>query len=141
MYDCYAKDTQPRACPERDEPNPDVWTDDIDDPVWREGGNAENNEEGYNVIFLGAKFFGPFIKTGFPPGDSEKGGSKGSTNEVAEGGSGCDAGTGKEEGTGDTPHRPGEDGEVHGPRKGESLEAREGKVIAARDRKNLTISK
>lgn len=127
MYDSDTKDTEPSAGPKGKEVDADVRTDDVDDPVWGEWCDAEDDEERDDIVFLLAKFFGPTVETGLPLGKGEEGGAKGSTNEIAECSASCDAGAGEGEGDGHAPDCTTEDGEIHGAWERESLEAREGK--------------
>ena len=45
VYNGNAKDTQPRAYPERNKPDAYVGAYDVEDPVWGQGCDAEDDEE------------------------------------------------------------------------------------------------
>lgn len=116
------KHTKPGGYPKRDKADSDMGTDDIDDPVWRQRGNAKDDEERNDVVLLRGKFAGPFVETGFPFRDGEQCGTEGSTDEVAEGGTRRNAGACQGEGTWDSPDSPTEDGKVHGTWQRKSLQ-------------------
>jgi len=123
--DCDTKHPEPGACPKRNEPDANVWADDIDDPVGRQRSDAEDDQERNDVVFLRVEFAGPFVETRFPFWDCEKSRTEGRADEVAEGGTARNTGAGQGEGTGDSPDCPTEDGEVHGPWQRERLQAAE----------------
>lgn len=101
-----------------------MGTDDVDDPVWGERCDAEDDEERDDVVPLLAKFFGPSIEVSLPLGNGEEGGAKGGADEIAKSGAGSDAGAGEGECEGDAPDCTAEDGEIHGAWKRKGLEAR-----------------
>lgn len=100
-----------------------MGTDDVDDPVRGKGCDAEDDEEGKDVVSLLAELLGPLVKTVFPLWNGEERGAKGSADEVAQCGAGCDARASEGEGDGDTPDCTAQDGQIHGARKGEGLDA------------------
>ena len=68
-----AEDPKGGADPERDDPDANVGTDDINDPVWGKRGNAEYDEKRDHVFLVGADLGGPLIKDSLPFRESEEG--------------------------------------------------------------------
>ena len=70
--DCDTEHTEPGAYPKRNGPDSNMWADHIDDPVWRQRSDAEDDQERNDVFLLCGEFAGPFVKTKFPFRDCEK---------------------------------------------------------------------
>lgn len=91
MYDCGTKYAEPSACPKWDELDANVGTDDVNDPVWGEGGYAEDDEKGDHVVSMLDEFVGPGVETGLPRGKGEEGRAECGADVVTEHRAGCDA--------------------------------------------------
>jgi len=87
--------------------------DNVHDPMWGQGGNAEDNEERYHVFFIGLYFVGPFIEAGFPFWQGEECGPEGGRDEITESGSRGNATADEGKCACDTPDCATKDGEVH----------------------------
>lgn len=127
MYDGDAQYTEESTTPEWNDADAHMWTDDIHDPVWGQGGDAQNNEERNDIFFLSFDLVCPFVKLRFPFRKCEQCRAESGTDEIAEGCTCCDARTCKWERTWDTPDCTAEYGEIHGSRQGKCLQA-DGKI-------------
>ena len=85
MDDTDAKDSKGGADPKGDDAYADMGADDINDPMWRERGDAEHDEERNHVFLVGTDLGSPLIKDSFPFRESEEGRAQGGRYQVTEG--------------------------------------------------------
>jgi len=85
MDDTDAKDSKGGADPKGGDTDADVGADDINDPVWRERGDAEDDEKRNHVFLVGTDLGCPLIEDSFPFRESEEGRAQGSRDQVTEG--------------------------------------------------------
>ena len=100
-----------------------MGTEHVDDPMGREGGNAQDDEEADDIVLLGLNLLGPNVEFRFPLGHGEQRWSQSGAYKVAKRTTSGDTCAGEREGAWDTPNRTSENGEVHGTWKRECLEA------------------